>query len=399
MANGSEQVPRGSGAPPAGTMNSLERVRRTLSGLDTDKIAVNHRGFSSRAASHILGREAFVGGGIQLWREARSLWEGWHEEFIERSFTDALDLARLTGQDIVRSQYWRNERTPTGKVDENTYLFQDGAERTWMALRYDPACEQARYTPFNDRDTTREDLVAMVTADEMALRDYRPGEQSFVAPRRAQRLLGADKVVEVGGTEVSIPLTDDPLWLEMLVTDPGLVKAHLAVQVERARRNVPFLAAEGFSLFLNAGDLASNAGPMFSPRCLEEVLVPPLRQTASLCHACGAAFFYASDGNLWPVAEGLFERTGIDGYFEIDRRAGMDLAELRRRYPRLRLMGNISSWTLSRGTPCDVREEVISSMEAARRHRGIIVGASNYVQPETPEANIDALLEAMERYR
>jgi len=65
-------------------MASAERVRRLLAGLDTDKVAVNHRGLSSRAASHVLGREAFVGGGVQLWREARSLWEGWHEEFIER---------------------------------------------------------------------------------------------------------------------------------------------------------------------------------------------------------------------------------------------------------------------------------------------------------------------------
>jgi uroporphyrinogen-III decarboxylase len=77
----------------------------------------------------------------------------------------------------------------------------------------------------------------------------------------------------------------------------------------------------------------------------------------------------------------------------------MDLGKLRDRFPRLTLMGNISSWTMSQGAPADVEAEVRSCMDAARERRGIIVGMSNYVQPETPPANIDALLEAVERYR
>ncbi len=380
-------------------MTSRERVQATLAKRPTDRVAVNHRGFSSAAASRVLGREAFVGGGIQLWREAKSLWEGWHDEFVERSFTDALDLARITGQDIVRPQYWSNDRKPTGKVDENTWTFQDGEEREWAILRYDPRVEQARFSPWQDRDLTREDVLSAVRREEKALSRYRPGERSFATARRAAALLGRDKVVEVGGVDVSIPLTDDAVWLELLATDPGLVKEWLALHVERARKNIPFLAEQGFSLFLNGGDFAANTGPMFSPATFDEVLLPALRQASAICHQAGGAVFYASDGNLWPVAESLFRASGIDGYFEVDRRADMDLGRLRVRFPQLTLMGNISSWTLARGTPADVEAEVRSCMEAAREHRGIIVGMSNYIQPETPAANIDALLKAVERYR
>jgi hypothetical protein len=374
-------------------------VQRTLQKLPTDRIAVNHRGFSSAAASRVLGREAFVGGGIQLWREAKSLWEGWHDEFVERSFADALELARVTGQDIVRPQYWTNDRKPTGRADENTWLFQDGEERGWEILRYDPVVEQARVSPWQDRELTREDVACAVKDEERALAKYRPGGESFAAARRAQRMLGTQKVVEVGGVDVSIPLTEDAVWLELLATDPALVRDWLALRVERARRIVPWLAAQGFSLFLNGGDFASNTGPMFSPATFDDVLLPALRQASDVCHEAGGSVFYASDGNLWAVADSLFGASGIDGFFEVDRRAGMDLGKLRDRFPRLTLMGNISSWTMSQGAPADVEAEVRSCMDAARERRGIIVGMSNYVQPETPPANIDALLEAVERYR
>ena len=46
-------------------MNSKERVDACFRKEKTDKIPVHHVGFSSKAASIILGREVFVGGGIQ----------------------------------------------------------------------------------------------------------------------------------------------------------------------------------------------------------------------------------------------------------------------------------------------------------------------------------------------
>ncbi len=51
-------------------MTSRERVLATFSKEPTDKVPIHHLGFSSEVASALLGREAFVGGGIQMWREA-----------------------------------------------------------------------------------------------------------------------------------------------------------------------------------------------------------------------------------------------------------------------------------------------------------------------------------------
>ena len=42
-----------------------------------------------------------------------------------------------------------------------------------------------------------------------------------------------------------------------------------------------------------------------------------------------AANTYASDRNIWSVSDALFGQAGIDGHYEINRRAGMDLGRLR----------------------------------------------------------------------
>jgi len=85
----------------------IERVLAAFEFESTDKVPIHHIGFSSSAASYILGREAYVGGGIQQWREARALWEGEaaHKEFLRRSLRDAFELGKAVDNDILRLHY------------------------------------------------------------------------------------------------------------------------------------------------------------------------------------------------------------------------------------------------------------------------------------------------------
>ena len=89
----------------------------------------------------------------------------------------------------------------------------------------------------------------------------------------------------------------------------------------------------------------------------------------------------------------LFGRSGVDGYYEIDRNAGMDLRKLRRRFLDLVLIANISSRTLHFGTRDEVVSESLSCLRETKRRRGMIVGVSNYIVPRTLEENIKALIE------
>ena len=380
-------------------MNSAERVANAFRKKPVDKVPVHHLGFSSKVASYILGREAFVGGGIQQWREAKSLWEGWHEEYLERSFKDAIEIAFKTGQDLIRASYWRLPQKPTKKIDEYTYLYEYGEEKDWKILRYYPESEQANFSFIHPRELTIEEIRERVKEEEKKIGLYKPEEEDFEFEINARKLYGKEKSIRIGGVGIGIPITEASVWMEAMLRDPGIVRSLVSQQVYKAEKNVEFLSRYGFKYFFGGLDFASEKGPLFSPKLFSDLILPGLKNVSEICHKYNCYHLFASDGNLWPVSNLLFRESGIDGYYEIDRKAGMNLEELRLKFPDLTLIGNISSWTLSQGSPEDVKGEVISCIEIAKKYGGVIVGVSNYLLPETPTENIDILLETLTNNR
>ena len=114
-----------------------------------------------------------------------------HREFLERSFRDAIDVALLCEHDIVRAAYWRYNRKPTQRLDENTFVYQDGPEEEWRVLRYDPASEQCNIFDYKPgASLTFADLERQVEKQEQELEGYRRSEADYSVEIRAQRLLG-----------------------------------------------------------------------------------------------------------------------------------------------------------------------------------------------------------------
>jgi len=379
-----------------GFMKHIERILRTFTHASPDRIAVHHIGFSSRAASHILGHEAYVGGGIQQWREATSLWDGGqaHEKFIEKSRQDVIELTRITKQDIIRYEYWRMDLKPSKVIDKFTLMFGD-PKGNWEIRRLDPETELFQIVAQSPRkEESLEDIEGGVASQEDTYRDYQPKKDNFSDVEAIVEEYGDEYAIRVGGGSIGVP-TGSRTWLHAVVVRPDLVARYLDVQAEIAVRCMKPLSEVGAKFLFGGGDMASNDGPFYSPKSFHELMLPRLRRIAEACHEYGMYYLFASDGNLWPVADDLFGRSGVDGYYEIDRRAGMDLGKLRARYPKLICMGNISSYTLHRGSVEDVMAETKSCIGESKRSGGIVVGVSNQVTALTPRENIIAMLETI----
>ena len=383
-------------------MTPKERTLATLAHQPTDMVPVHHISFSSRVASALLGREAYVGGGMQQWREAVAHWKGpdAHTEFLERSYRDAIEVGIAAGNDILRPSYWRYDCKPTRRLDENTFLYEYGPEEDWRVLRFDPDSEQCNIADYEPRPpTTFESTEREVAAMEQSAADYAPSESDFAFELRAKRELGDSYEIRVGGVGVGLPLREIQIWLEALLLRPDLVERYLDVQVEMARRNVEFLAPLGFRHFWGGLDFASNEGPMYSPRLFQRFVIPRLRAVTEICHRHGAYHFFASDGDLWSVADMLFGDKAVDGYYEIDGRAGMDLRRLREKYPVLILIGNISSHTVHLGPKAAIVEETLRALEVAKSEGGVVVGVSNQFVSGTPIENVMTALETIRENR
>ncbi len=376
-------------------MLPVERVRAAFEHQASDRVPVFHAGWSSWAASVVLGREAWVGGGIQQWREACALWEGpeAHEQFVERSFQDAMAVSLAADQDMIRPEYWRYNLKPTRRLDERSFLYGD-PEGSWEVRRFDPETELFQAVDHSPRPpVTLDDLERSVESMEAGIERYRPTRDTFWVYARAQDLHGHEYAIGGGGVGIGIGHTEE--WLAAVALRPDLVARRLDVTAEQAGRNAAVMAELGIPYLRGGGDFAGKHGPMYSPRAFRELMVPRLQKVSDACHRVGCYHMFASDGDLWPVADDLFGRSGVDAYYEIDRLAGMDLRRLRERFPDLTLVGGIASQTLHLGARDEVVAQTLDALEAARELGSIIVGLSNYPLPGTPPENILAMIETV----
>lgn len=382
------------------SMTPKERVMAAFEKRPTDKVPIYQAGFSSRAASYVLKRDAYVGGGRQQWRESVALWRGpeAHSEFIARSQQDCHDLARALDLDLIRPSYWRLTEKPTRRIDEFTFLYGDPAGR-WRVMRHDPVTELYQVVDQSpEPELTMADVERQVAAEEQSLASYHPKPEGFADAKAALDAFGEERAVPGSGVGCNIDYRR-PIWLEAMAVRPDLVARHLMTQAERAVRCADAQHLLGLRILFGGGDFCSQRGPFYSPRLFHELTLPALRRISDGCHRNGQYHCFATDGDAWPVADDLLGASGVDCFYEIDGRAGMDLARLRTRFPHLTCLGNIASYSLHRGSRQEVIRETLDCLDKARKYGGCVVGCSNQIVSETPEENLWAMMETLHAYR
>jgi hypothetical protein len=139
-------------------------------------------------------------------------------------------------------------------------------------------------------------------------------------------------------------------------------------------------------------DIAFKTGPMVGVEWLEQHYFPRLARVIDSLHARGKKVMFHSDGDLNTIMEGLVG-AGIDLLNPIEVAAGMDLADLHRRYPKLVFAGGIDvSALLPFGTPQQVRDAVVKAIDDTEGQ--LLVGSSTEVFDIVPLENYLALREA-----
>ena len=377
-----------------------ERVQAAFEHRPSDKVPVYQAGFSSYAASLVLGREAYTGGGIQQFREARALWNGpdAHAEFLQRSRNDAFEIAEVLDLDLIRPSYWRLTEKPTRKIDECTYVYGDESGTNWRIMTFDLSTELYQVAARAPKpDPTLEDLERAVSGEPLNPDSYRPKPSNWPDLVAAVERFGKHRAIPGYGTGLCIPR--EPIWLEACLLRPDLVARYLERQVAHVPGNVDAMKEMGLTYLCGGGDFAGPRGPMYSPQVFHDLMAPRLQQISRACHAAGCYHGFASDGNLWPVADDLFGTSGVDFFYELDRRSGMDLRRVRATFPRLTLWGGICSETLHLGSAEDVRVETLTALEIAKELHGMVVGCSNQIVIGTPPRNMEVMFETMRDHR
>ena len=144
-------------------------------------------------------------------------------------------------------------------------------------------------------------------------------------------------------------------------------------------------------------DMAFKTGTLVSPTWMKKHYFPLLKPIIDALHGKGKKVIFHSDGNLNSVMDSLLE-CGIDALNPIEVAAGMDIADLHRRYPKLIFVGGIDvSNLLPFGTPQQIRDAVTKAIEDSEGK--ILVGSTTEVHNDVPLENFLAMRDAAIDYR
>ena len=379
-------------------MTSKERVKIVLDHGKPDRVPFFEQGVASNVASDILGRPACTGGG-RFRRdgiEAALAGDDAYRDYLVRGATDWGDLVEALDFDVVTLP-WFGGGAPCNRIDENTYLFRSDDGTDWSVVRFQPESDTLHTVDSAARQGDLEWLDTRVRALEDAHRARKPiTADSYPELQYAIQRFAAKRAIG-GGAGIAIPM--EPVWLEAIAARPDLIERFLDIQADIGCEAITVQAGMGIDLVWGGGDFVNNAGPLYSPEHFRALMLPRVRRLTETTHRFGLKYIFRTDGNVWPVARYLFQESGVDGYGEIDRQAGMDLGQIRARMPHLILWGNVDCGrTLTAGTLEEVRAETRACIDKAGPGGGYILGSSNVIHSQVPTASFTAMIDECRSY-
>jgi hypothetical protein len=155
------------------------------------------------------------------------------------------------------------------------------------------------------------------------------------------------------------------------------------------RRYVDLVAQpQNCDLAMIYSDVAFKGRLMFGKPMLHEMgFFDDVAAICAQCHAKGIRVIFHSDGYIMDIMPELLA-AGIDGLNPIEKAAGMDIYELRRRYPELILVGGVDvSCLLPFGTPEEVRAETRRIINETGSEGRLLIGTSTELDDSVPLEN------------
>jgi len=130
-----------------------------------------------------------------------------------------------------------------------------------------------------------------------------------------------------------------------------------------------------------AEDMSYRSGSMIGKKLFDEFMKPYYLELVAAAKECGIRkVFVDTDGEFYRLVPWFHDECGVDGFVPCERQAGMDLAELRKRHPKLNIIGGFDKMKMSGGED-EMRAEFEHALPALKTG-GIILGTDHQTPPE-----------------
>lgn len=142
-------------------------------------------------------------------------------------------------------------------------------------------------------------------------------------------------------------------------------------------------------------DMSYNHGPMLSKEHFDEFLAPYYREITKKLSDHGIQCMVDSDGDIMPCAE-WFTDVGVIGFEPLEHQAGVDIVELRRRHPDLRIIGGYDKMVMPHGEAAMRRE--FERIFPVMKQGGYVVSVDHQTPPSVSLENYRTYAELFKEY-
>ena len=144
-----------------------------------------------------------------------------------------------------------------------------------------------------------------------------------------------------------------------------------------------------------AEDMSYNKGPMISEATFREFIMPYYKRLIPEIKKYGTKVFVDTDGNVDMMLPWLIE-AGVDGVLPLERQAGVDLPEYRRKYPDFMFIGGFDKMCLFQGEMA-IRAEFERLLPVIRSGR-YLIGMDHQTPPGVPMETYRYYLKLLREY-
>ncbi|MBD3352696.1 MAG: hypothetical protein GF364_14510 [Candidatus Lokiarchaeota archaeon] len=149
--------------------------------------------------------------------------------------------------------------------------------------------------------------------------------------------------------------------------------------------------------FFIGDDLAYDSGPFISPKLFNSIFLPSYRRIAKLLHKHDIKFFFHSDGDILPIADGLVDIA--DAIHPWQHSANIDITNVKKKYgDRTTIIGNVPIPLLVHGTHAEIRRYVKNLLKRCAPGGGYILASGNSIVSEIPWQNYLTMLSTFHKH-
>jgi uroporphyrinogen decarboxylase len=178
---------------------------------------------------------------------------------------------------------------------------------------------------------------------------------------------------------------------------PGLALRLAELVTGYYERLLPLAVAQGAQVIVLTDDYAQKTGGLMSRDHFRRFILPGLRRVVGAVKGAGAFCVKHSDGDIRAIADLLVD-AGIDALGPLEPAAGMDLAEVKRRYgDRVAVLGNVDVDLLSRGSRQEVQRATAQLIRGVSPGGGHILSSGNTLTSAVRPENYRAMLATARR--